>query len=111
MVKMLSLKRRSDFLLASRVGRKGVSSTLILQHRDRGDDLPPRVGFTATKKIGNAPQRNRAKRRLRELSRLYLSSIAARGSDYVLIARYNTAAADWATLTRDLQRAVERCRP
>ncbi len=111
MTKMIPLRRRSDFLLASSKGRKGVSSTLILQHRDRGDDMPPRVGFTATKKIGNAPQRNRAKRRLRELSRLYLSSIAAKGGDYVLIARYNTAAADWATLARDLHHAVERASP
>ena len=80
---------RSDFVATSR-GRRAGSPGLNLQGRNRGDDAPPRVGFTATKKVGNAVARNRAKRRLRALAQQFLTGRAKPGWDYVLVARPTT---------------------
>jgi ribonuclease P protein component len=59
----------------------------VVQARCRGDDAAPRVGFTCSKKVGNAVARNRAKRRLREIARLELPVHGLTGWDYVLIGR------------------------
>lgn len=67
-----------------------------------------RAGFTATKKIGNAVIRNRAKRRLREASRLLLAEYGVPGTDYVFIARRDTADCDWASLLDDMRSALIR---
>lgn len=104
----LILTQRRDFVAASKVGLKGVASSLIVQIVRRGDGLAPRYGITASKKIGNAVIRNRAKRRLREVVRLILSEQAELGADYVLIARHNTVSVDWAQLTADFTKALGR---
>jgi ribonuclease P protein component len=69
-----------------------------------------RVGFTASKKVGGAVVRTRARRRLRALAREVLLREAAPGYDYVLIARPETATRDYALLRDDLRYALKRLR-
>ena len=74
---------------------------------DRDDTDSPRVGYTCSKKIGNAVARNRAKRRLREVARLVLGAEAKQGWDYVLVGRPNeTITRSFDQLVADLKRAV-----
>ena len=102
-----TLRKRSDFLAAAR-GRKVPTPGFMLQIRDRKDDGPIRVGFTCSKKVGNAVARNRAKRRLRELARLVLPLAGRPGHDYVLIGRpVETANRDFAQMQSELREALE----
>ncbi len=79
---------------------------LVLQALPREDDGPLRLGFTVTKKIGNAVIRNRTRRRLKEAARLVLASRAASGADLVLIGREATGERDFSSLQDDLRRAL-----
>jgi len=79
---------------------------MIMQIRDRHDDAPPRLGFTASRKVGNAVMRNRARRRMRAAASQCLDPRARRGHDYVLIARHNTATRDWPRLLSDLEKML-----
>jgi len=101
------LKIRSDFVAASKA-RWQAGSGLTVQMRNRNDGDPAiRVGFTCSKKVGNAVARNRAKRRLREVARLDLLNHARAGHDYVLIGkRDSTAQRPFEELRRDLVRAM-----
>jgi len=81
-----TLKKRADFLACARA-RKAVMPAFVLQARKREDTPTTRIGFTASKKVGNAVTRNRAKRRLRALAREVLPIAGQPGWDYVLIAR------------------------
>ena len=102
------IAKRADFLAVSRAIRHGTPG-FLLQARDRGDAEPFRVGFTCSKKIGNAVMRNRAKRRLREVARLHLPRDARPGWDYVLVGRPEaTASRDFAALREDLAQALLR---
>jgi ribonuclease P protein component len=79
----------------------------VLQVRDRADDdATARVGFTVTKKIGNAVIRNRMKRRLRALARELLPANGVAGADHVLIGRSGGVERDFATLRDELVRAL-----
>jgi ribonuclease P protein component len=79
---------------------------LVLQALPRQDDGPARLGFTVTKKIGNAVIRNRTRRRLKEAARLVMAEQPVRGVDLVLIGREATRGRDFAALQRDLRRAI-----
>jgi ribonuclease P protein component len=101
------LKKRADFLAAARA-RVAHTKGFVLQARDRGADGPARVGFTCSKKVGNAVARNRAKRRLREIARLELPENARPGWDYVLIGRREaTATRDFRQMREDLRQALD----
>lgn len=79
----------------------------VLLVRDRADgDTAKRIGYTVTKKIGNAVVRNRMKRRFRELARDVIGSHGAAGSDHILIGRAGGIDRDFATLRADLAKAV-----
>ncbi|MGB2410462.1 MAG: ribonuclease P protein component [Candidatus Puniceispirillaceae bacterium] len=105
MATLVSIPSRSGFLAARDSGMKAVSRGFILQAVPTG--RPDwRLGITATRKIGNAVRRNRARRRLRALARTELAALARAGIDYVMIARQGTADRDWADLVSDLGKAV-----
>jgi len=102
---MKTIPSRAGFLAARSKGSKALARGLVIQAitRDAGDW---RIGLTATKKIGNAVTRNRARRRMRALARDHLSPLAKNGIDYVLIARNDTATANWEDMANGLQKAI-----
>jgi ribonuclease P protein component len=104
---MTTIAKRADFLRAAQARRQGTAG-FLLQARDRRDaTLGVRVGFTCSKKIGNAVARNRAKRRLREVARAVLPTLAQPGWDYVLVGRPGaTVEREFALLLADLEGAL-----
>lgn len=102
------IQLRADYLRAAQ-GRKAGTGGFLLQARPRDDGSDvARVGFTASKKIGNAVFRNRAKRRMRALAREVLAKAARPGWDYVLVAKPGaTVSRDYALLGDDLRSAIQ----
>jgi ribonuclease P protein component len=102
-----TLKNRPDFLRCASARRQGTAGFMV-QALARNDDRPLiRVGFTASKKIGNAVARNRAKRRLRALVRDLLPALWQEGWDYVIVAKPNaTIERDFTALKSDLTTAL-----
>jgi ribonuclease P protein component len=104
-----TLTRRADFLRAAQARRAGTPAFMLQARQRRGDEGGDgiRVGFTCSKKVGNAVARNRAKRRLREIARAVLPLEGRPGWDYVLIGRKDaTATRDFAAMKEDLVRAL-----
>jgi ribonuclease P protein component len=98
------LKQRAEFLAAAR-GIKASASAFVLQAHPRQDGGPARFGFTVAKKVGNAVERNRVRRRLREMVRA--SAVAARrGHDYVVIGRRAALALPFPQLLAEFERAL-----
>ena len=104
----LRLKKRSDFLRLQHKGVRQVMAHFILQAGVAPDPIPSaRLGFTASKKTGNAGRRNRAKRRLRASSHALDVPVLRAGTDYVLIARHSGWGAEFASLAAELQKATQ----
>lgn len=105
------LTKRADFLRAASARRQSTPGFLLQARARAADEDTPtdavRIGYTCSKKVGNAVTRNRAKRRLREISRLALVAAARPGWDYVLVGRPGaTVDRDFAALLDDLSRAL-----
>lgn len=108
---LTTLAKRSDFLKAARARRQGTAS-FLLQGRQRGETEEAqsiRVGYTCSKKVGNAVARNHAKRRLREAARLVIPGLGRDGWDYVLIGKKgDTSERPFDLLLKDLQYALKK---
>jgi ribonuclease P protein component len=104
---MERLRQRADFVAAA-AGTKAPATAFILQARRRDDEGPARVGFTVSKKVGNAVERNRVRRRLKEMVRLSAVGPMRVGFDYVLIGRRAALALPFERLAGDLATALKR---
>jgi ribonuclease P protein component len=102
------LKRRAEFLRVASKGRKAAVHGLVLQALPRDDGDSARLGFTVTKRVGNAVVRNRTRRRLKEVARLLFGATRVTGFDLVVIGRDGTRERDFAELTDDLRRALRK---
>ncbi len=101
-----TFKRRADFLAMAQRGKKLARPGFVLQFLATDDGAPLRVGYTATKKIGNAVARNRARRRLKEAARLTLAPMKLDGARLVLICRQDTATLPFPALCAGLKTAL-----
>jgi len=101
------LRQRKDFLAAAQ-GVRVAAPGFVVQRRVRDDTDPARVGFTVSRKVGTATERNRVRRRLRELVRR-LDPISMRPHcDYVLVGRRDALGRDFAVMLQDLRAALVR---
>lgn len=101
------MTKRSEFLAARR-GRRLNGPYFFVETRERGDDAPPRLGLTVTKKVGKAVLRNRIRRRLREAVRVGAAEAMAKGVDYVVVARADVADLPFGELVHELSRRFSR---
>jgi ribonuclease P protein component len=102
-----TFKLRADFLRLASRGRKIARPGFVLQILRSDTAAPLRVGYTATKKLGNAVARNRARRRLKEAARLSIAELPAlTGVELVLICRQETAKLPFETLRANLRKAL-----
>jgi ribonuclease P protein component len=105
------LRKRAECLAAARARRQATAGFLLQARRREPDEGAAgiRVGYTCSKKVGNAVTRNRAKRRLREVARAVLPALGRPGWDYVLVGRPEaTVTRPFADLLADLTEAMER---
>ncbi len=104
---MQRLRQRADFLAAA-TGAKAPTAAFVLQARRRDDSGPVRVGFTVSKKVGNAVERNRVRRRLKEIVRLSAGRRLCPGHDYVLIGRRAALQLPFDRMIEDFDGALRR---
>jgi ribonuclease P protein component len=104
---MERMRQRADFLAAA-TGAKVPAAAFVLQARKRDDDGPVRVGFTVSRKVGTAVERNRVRRRLREVVRRAGERTLRPGYDYVLIGRRSALAVPFDRLMEDFDGALRR---
>jgi ribonuclease P protein component len=104
--RLVTLRKRADFLAANRGKRFPTPGfVLLVRPRDDGSDAM-RVGFTVTRKIGNAVVRNRMKRRFRELARELIAAGGVRGADHVMIGRAGGVEREYSLLRDELRKAL-----
>ena len=101
------LRQRADFLAVAN-GARANSAAFVLQSRRRDDDGPIRIGFTVTKKNGTATERNRIRRRLRELVKRSDVISKRPHHDYVLVGRRAALTCDFDAMIEDLRSALQR---
>jgi ribonuclease P protein component len=104
---MERLRRRADFRAVAS-GVRASAGGFALQARRRAEKGPVRVGFTVSKQVGNAVERNRVRRRLREIVRLTDAGVMRAGHDYVLIGRRAALTLGFADMRHDFDAALER---
>jgi ribonuclease P protein component len=104
---MERLRQRANFLAAAG-GTKAATAGFVVQARERGDGGAVRVGFTVSKKVGNAVERNRVRRRLREIVRLSAAGRLRSGHDYVLIGRRAALQLSFARMVEEFAGALRR---
>ena len=104
---MQRLKQRVDFLAAA-TGIKVPAQAFVLQARQRKDQGPVRVGFTVSKRVGSAVERNRVRRRLRDIVRLLPAESLRPGHDYVLVGRRAALALPFDRMRKDFDGALRR---
>lgn len=122
------LKTRPQFLKVAAAKRKWVTPGLVLQavrrpqgedraalvalmvpaERPSADEAEVRVGFTVTRKVGNAVERNRAKRRLRAAAAEVFPRLGRAGTDYVVVGRIGTLSRPFGALRADLEQAIRK---
>ena len=102
------LQRRADFVAAANSGFKFVKPTLLVQLRPATSASDIRIGFTATKKLGNAVVRNRVKRRMRAAAARLVPQYGRTGCDYVFIGREAAIVCAFDDLIRDMKHALKR---
>lgn len=110
---VLRLKKRREFQAVAASGQKVVTTSMVVQvcFPDAvSDGSAVRVGFTVTKKQGNAVVRNRIRRRMRAVADTWLAQDGVPGADYVLIGRASAQEADFAVMVRDFRYAMRRIR-
>ena len=103
------LTKRAQFLFV-RQGVRASRPHVLIEARRRAEGGPIGLGLTASKKVGNAVVRNRARRRMREAARRLLPELGLAGVDYVLVARQTTPEASWTALLDDVGNALIRLR-
>jgi ribonuclease P protein component len=108
MMKITTIRKRADFLLAASSGFKFVKPSVIVQSRKREDTDEMRIGFTATKKLGNAVIRNRAKRRMRAAAAKLVPEFGLPGCDYVFIGREKVYMGKFSELLCDMRHSLKR---
>jgi len=101
------LRQRADFLAAA-AAMKVATAAFVLQVRKRNDEGPLRVGFTVSRRVGTAVERNRVRRRLKEVVRLCAGLPA--GNDYVLVGRREALSRPFDAMVEDFKRAIARLR-
>jgi ribonuclease P protein component len=103
-VELVSLRKRREFVSTAASGYKWVRPSVIVQAKRTDNDIVG-IGFTVTRKIGNAVVRNRTKRRLREAARVIANEYAELGVQYVLIGRSETLHTPFEELLDDIAHA------
>jgi ribonuclease P protein component len=105
---MERLKRRTDFRAITEAGVRAPAKAFVLQALRREEQGAIRVGFTVSRQVGNAVERNRVRRRLREMVRLKPNAAFTPGYDYVLIGRRTALTCPFGDMTKELDGALRR---
>jgi len=114
---LYTLKKRSDFVEISKSGNSIAAKGVVVLAMKR-KNIPTslldknivRVGYTVTKKVGNAVVRNRIKRRFRAIANSIMPQLAMSGYDYVFIARYHSVDRTFSSLEKDISYALHSLR-